>query len=347
MKAMTPYTSLPITNRYILKDILPLKKPFTVLIEPSSLCNFRCIQCFQSIRGESYFTRNRGNLSLEAFGKVIRQLEGWKGNIVKVLKLSLYGEPLINGHFCEMLEIARKANVAERIETTTNAFLLARNIADKMVEQQLDYLRVSIYATAQKRHEEITGVKKGMRIIRENLSVLQDIKRERSSQRPFVSAKMMDTYGDGNERFLGMYRGIVDEAYIDKPHGWIRNEHVDFIGKYYGERVSMAREDMEKGSTGRIACPMAFTTMAVRSNGDVSPCCVDYIGGTNLGNIFERDLKEIWESREWYEFQRMQLEGRKNESPSCSRCSIYRSDYYTRDIIDGFPIEKLITPKGR
>ena len=87
---------------------------------------------------------------------------------------------------------------------------------------------------------------------------------------------------------------------------------------------------------------MAFTTMAVRCNGDVSPCCVDFIGGTNLGNMEENSLQEIWNSQKWLDFQIMQLENRKHENSSCARCDIFQSDHYTRDNIDGFPVEKLL-----
>jgi len=118
---MLKYTELKCANRQNLMEVLPLSKPFTVLIEPSNLCNFRCIQCFQSIKDDSYFTRNRGNMPIERFHLVINQLAAWPGTKLKVLKLSLYGEPLINPDFCEMLRVAGDADVAERIETTTNA----------------------------------------------------------------------------------------------------------------------------------------------------------------------------------------------------------------------------------
>jgi radical SAM protein with 4Fe4S-binding SPASM domain len=81
--------------------------------------------------------------------------------------------------------------------------------------------------------------------------------------------------------------------------------------------------------------------MSVRSNGDVSPCCVDFIGGTNLGNVDDDELREIWGSDDWYEFQKMQLQDRKHENPSCSKCEFYRSSHYTKDDIDGFDVRKL------
>ena len=150
---MIKYTDLKSTNRQNLRDVLPLAKPFTLLIEPSSLCNFHCIQCFQSLKAPSYFTKSRMNMPLALYLRVIGQLKAWEGPKLKVLKLSLYGEPLLNPDFCEMLAAAREAGVAERIETTTNASLLSHSVAEAMVRCQLDYVRVSIYASDQERHK--------------------------------------------------------------------------------------------------------------------------------------------------------------------------------------------------
>lgn len=338
---MIRYTELKSTGRQNLREVLPLRKPFTVLIEPSSLCNFRCVQCFQAIKGDNYFTRGRMNMPLERFRKVIRQLRAWEGPRLKVLKLSLYGEPLLNPAFCEMLRIAREADVAERIETTTNASLLTAAVAGKLVEYRLDYARVSVYAAGQRRFERITGTKNDFRSIRENLRVLKEIKELRKSEKPFVSAKMLDTYGKENDRFVKLFRDVADEVYIDKPHSWIKTGEADFLGNYYKKGAAAAAEDLKRHSTKRVACPMAFTTMAVRSDGAVSPCCVDFIGGTNLGNVEEQSLKKLWNSERWLEFQKMQLQDRKRENTSCARCDIYLNDHYTRDNIDGFPVEKL------
>jgi len=338
---MLKYTQLKNTNRQNLREVLPLSKPFTLLVEPSSLCNFKCIQCFQSIKADSYFTRNRGSMPIERFQRVLNQLKAWPGPQLKVLKLSLYGEPLINPAFCEMLRLAKEADIADRIETTTNASLLTAEVAQKLVEYQLDYVRVSIYASDQSRHQTITGSAMGIESIHENLRRLQAIKKQSNSDKPFVSCKMLDTYGPENQQFFEMYRDVADELYLDKPHSWIKVEESDFIADYYEDKLNVALEDLQQQSTQRVACPMAFTTMAVRSNGDVAPCCVDFIGGTNLGSMDQHSLEEIWASAPWFEFQKMQLQDRKHENYACARCDIYRSDHYTLDNIDGFPIEKL------
>jgi len=240
-----------------------------------------------------------------------------------------------------MLKIAREADIAERIETTTNASLLTRSIAEKWVLHQLDYARVSIYSTVQAKHKAITGSEMDIRTIHENLRVLREVKKEMGSEKPFVSCKMLDAYGSENDQLLKVYQDVADEVFIEKPHGWIKVGGVDFIKNYYQGDSAKALDDFQKHSSRRTVCPMAFTTMAVRSNGDVSPCCVDFIGGTNLGNMDDMSLQKIWNSDRWLEFQKLQLQNRKHENDSCARCDVCQNDYYTRDNIDGFPVEKL------
>lgn len=338
---MIPFSKLHSTDRQNLMDVLPLVKPFTVLVEPSSLCNFRCIQCFQSIKAETYFSRNRRNMPLERFRHVIEQLQAWQGQKMKVLKLSLYGEPLINPDFCAMLKITKEAKIAERVETTTNASLLSKAIAEKLVEYQLDYVRVSIYSPDQERHKAITGSGISIHAIHDNLRVLQEVKKQQGSGRPFVCCKMMDSYGAENDMFVTMYRDVADELLIDKPHGWIRVDGTDFVDAYYKKKAAKANNDLKRSSVARIACPMGFTTLAVRSNGDVSPCCVDFIGGTNIGNVDKQNLKVLWNSGEWHQFLKMQLDNRKHENASCSHCDFYRSSHYMKDTVDGFDARKL------
>jgi len=339
---MLKFTDLKDAGRQNLRNILPLTKPFTVLIEPTSLCNFRCIQCFQSLTEENNFSRNKGHMPLERFERVIQQLIDWQGPKLKVLKLSLYGEPMANRDFPEMLQIAAKSQVADRIEVTTNASLLDEKMAENLVTAQLDYLRVSIYATNQETHEKVTGNKMGIDRIWNNLLTLKRTKQRFKSERPFVTCKKLDDFSQDNEYFLNRYSEVADETFIDKPHSWVKADEVDFIKRYYSEGAKVAIDDLRSRTSERTACPMPFTTMAVRSDGYVSPCCVDYAGGTNISHVEVESLQSIWESKAWIDFQRMQLEGRQCDNASCSSCEVYKDDHYTRDNIDGFPVDKLL-----
>lgn len=340
---MIKYTELKNHNRQNLIDIIPLKKPFTLLIEPSNYCNFRCISCFQSIQCDNYLKEHRGLMSMDTYQEVIKQFQAWEGERLKVLKLSLYGEPFTHPEFCEMLRIAKESEIAERIETTTNASLITEAVAEKLVEYGIDYIRVSIYGGNQKRYEEVTNTENvDIETIYENLNRIQKIKKERGVNKPFVSAKMLDTFTEENQEFLDRFSKVADEVYIDKPHNWVAHEEKSFIGSLYKkEQEDALKKDLEKTMSERIACPMPFTTLAVRSDGAVSPCCVDWIGGTNLGNLLEENIKDIWNGEAMYQFRKMQLENRRWENASCKNCELVQNDYYTRDNIDGFPVEKL------
>jgi radical SAM protein with 4Fe4S-binding SPASM domain len=275
------------------------------------------------------------------FDKVIQELTAWEGPRVKVLKLCLYGEPLLNRELGEWVRIAHAASVADRIETTTNAALLHADIAAELVRHGLDYLRVSIYSAIPDRHQQITGSRVTVEEIHANLAQLQRLKQEHGTAKPFVAVKTLDTYGPDNEVFAERFRDVADEIYFDQPHGWVAFGEKDYIGDLYGAAQHRARTAVARNNSARIACTLPFFTLAVRSSGEVSPCCVDWIGGTNIGDVREERLRDIWRGDRMFEFRRMQLEGRRHDNPSCRGCQVCLSDYYTRDNVDGFPVSRL------
>lgn len=345
---MKEYTKLK-EGRNDLRTVIPLAKPYTVLVEPSNFCNFRCVSCFQSLHSANYITEHRKQMSLEQFQIIIDQLKAWEGGRLKVLKLSLYGEPFTNPHFCEMLRIAKQADIAERIETTTNASLITDEIARCLVDYGIDYIRVSIYGGNQERYREVTGVESAdIDVICRNLERIKTYKCEKKAEAPFVSAKMLDTFTSENEEFVRRFSAVADETYIDTPHNWVAAEEKSFLESLYTspEKLQQMKASREKDYRDRKSCPMPFTTLAIRADGMVSPCCIDWMGGTNLASLEEMSLREVWEGFSMYAFRKMQLEGRNQENPSCKNCEFYKSGYYMLDDIDGFPVEKLrVSPK--
>ncbi|MDR0221799.1 MAG: radical SAM protein [Lachnospiraceae bacterium] len=338
---MLDYTKLKDDNRKTLRDIIPLEKPFTLVVEPSSLCNFRCIMCYHSTKANDYFNANKRLMPFDLYELLIKQAAEWEGDRFKVLKLSLYGEPLMNPEFCRMLALAHEKQIAERIETTSNVSLLTPEVSEGLVRGGLDYIRVSIYSPLQDKHEQITSAKIEITKIKNNLEILQEIKQKRGSQTPFVAVKMLDTYGEENELFREMYQDVADEIYIDKPHNWIATEEKSFIDALYGEGNDSVVVDLNGQNNDCKACGVSFYTFAVRNNGDASPCCVDWSGGTNIGNIRENPLKDIWQGERMKAFWKMQLAGQNHKNPSCRNCNIYKSNYYSKDNVDGVPVERL------
>nr|WP_297274194.1 radical SAM/SPASM domain-containing protein [uncultured Agathobaculum sp.] len=343
---MKQYTKLK-EDRHVLRDVIPLSKPYTLLIEPSNYCNFRCVSCFQSLHHSNYITDHRHLMDLSCFREIIHQMQTWEGEKLKVLKLSLYGEPFTNPNFCEMLHIAKQAEIAERIETTTNASLITPAIAERLVKEGIDYIRVSIYGGNQARYREVTGVDcADIEQIYKNLESIQQWKKYLGKDRPFLSVKMLDTFSAENDEFKARFSPVADELYLDQPHNWIATEEKNFIDSLYTseEKRNQLKQRQQASYCARKSCPMPFTTLAVRADGMVSPCCVDWKGATNLESIHQHTLQEIWNGTAMYSFQKMQLEGRNQENSSCKNCEFYKSSYYMLDDIDGLPVDQLRSP---
>lgn len=326
-------------ERSELEDVVPLAKPYVLFIEPSSLCNYHCVQCFQSLDIDGYFHNNRRNLDFSLYQEILKQLQTWEGGPLRSLRLSLFGEPLLNPSFAEMARLAHQSGVAERIETTTNLSLLTPETARKIVESGIDYIRVSVYAVDPERHRAVTGTAIQPNDILQKVSLLREAREQLRSKTPYIAVKMFRTYDDEEALFLKMYQGIADEAYLDILHNWTSEK--DFVGDFYRSDADKAREDIANYQDGKMICPYCFYSMAVKSTGDVGVCCADWSGATNLLNIKDHTLRQIWNSREMYEFRKMQLEGRKDENAGCKGCTQCASSYYCLSSAEGIDINRF------
>ena len=138
------YTELS-KARVDLRRAIPLAKPFAILFEPASICNFRCRFCFFS-EPDIDAHLAKGKMRFDDFTKIVDDLAAWPGERIKVIRIIGFGEPLANRETPRMIAYLKERNVAERIEMTTNASLLTEDMAEGLIEAGLDYIRCSIYA---------------------------------------------------------------------------------------------------------------------------------------------------------------------------------------------------------
>lgn len=337
---MLPFSRLRKSQRHDLKEVIPLQKPFSITIDPSSICNYRCVHCLHGNETTSRLIDKRLMKGAD-FNRLIDDIAEWPGPRLKVIKLYNCGEPLLNPELTAMVKYAKDADVSERIDLTSNGALLTPQISERLVECRLDYLRVSISSPIQEKHEKITGSHISVDAIYDNLSYLKEVRARRRSEKPFVAAKMfLPPSEEERKLFLDRFSAVADELFFEKLHNFSDLSGTDFIGAYYGDRTGEAMP-LSGEAVSKKACPWPFMTLTVQSNGDTHVCCVDWLGNTRLGNVFKQSLEEIWEGDALYEFRKMQLESRRHENASCRSCGVYLSDDFTVDNVDGFPVEKL------
>ncbi len=308
-------------KRISLRDVIPLAKPFTILLEPTSLCNFKCVCCFQS-EPDFHSYLPKGYMKFDDFKKIADDLAAWKGAKIRVIRIIGFGEPLINPATPAMVKYCKELDIAERVEITTNAALLTPKVSQELIDAGLDYIRCSIYAVDQKKHEALTQSRISIETIRDNIAALKKLRASAGAGKPFIYVKMLESQDPSeNDLFLKEYSNIADEAALEKPHQWL----------------SCADPRT------RDVCPQPFKMLSVHFNGDVILCDPDWKGNTCVGNALDENISFIWGGGRMREFWRMQLEKRRCENESCRNCS-FLVDEYAIDDLEGVSPDVLGRP---
>jgi radical SAM protein with 4Fe4S-binding SPASM domain len=330
-------------DRKSLRDVLPLPKPFSLFVEPTNVCNFRCTPCVHGSENTLNDLKPLRHMEMALYQKIIRELKAWDGPKLKLLRLAMLGEPFANPEFGEMVRLAKEADVAERVDTFSNGSLMTEEKAAQMIDLELDIIRFSIYAAEDKHHHEVTQTNCNVGKIRDNIKRLREMRDAQGKSKPYIFVKMFDTYSDENEKFFELYRDIADNIGLEKVHNATNYSKNDLVHMYYHdqEKERQVREDYVNSlHKERIACSRPFLAMVINNIGDCLMCTHDPAKGTSIGNAYKNTLQELWNGDTMFEFRKMHLENRKHENRICANCDWFKL-FPEEDNVDGFPVEKL------
>lgn len=311
----------PNQPRQRLENKLPLDSPFSVHIFPSYYCNFKCGYCIHSLPEETLKSNGfkRQFMNLDVCFKAIDDIAQFPYQL-KALIFAGHGEPLVHKDISKMVAYAKKLKVAERIEIVTNGYLLTSELSDKLIEANLDRLKVSIQGLSAEKYKEISGVDINFNTLIENLRYFYEHKKSTTVYIKIVDASL-DQKEDEN-KFYELFDGMCDEIAVE----YIVPLAQEIDHSKYGTDFTKSKEgyDVCKVSV----CQFPFFMMVVTPNGDVLPCCsttIPYVSG----NIKKKSLVEIWNSAELRAFYLMHLEGKRNCNAVCKKCN--RPDYGMQD----------------
>ncbi len=107
--------------------------PLRLWVEPTSICNLRCIMC----PNKELKREEKGFMPLDLYQRTIKEASQF------ILDLHLYhrGESLLHPEIIEMIRIAKEANLF--IKLHTNATILDERLARGIIEAGLDQLTFS------------------------------------------------------------------------------------------------------------------------------------------------------------------------------------------------------------
>jgi radical SAM protein with 4Fe4S-binding SPASM domain len=243
----------------------------------------------------------------ETFLKICKDLKEFPETF-KIIHLNGFGEPLLNKHIADFVEKIKQEHIAEEVEITTNGSLLTHELSDALVKAGLDKIIFSIYSLKDSGYLEFSNAKASFEHIYNNISYLHSI------GGVHIHAKIAGEYFSSQEQdeFVRKFEPIVDSLYIDhaiNPWPELKVTDNDTHNVY----------NLKFENTDRI-CPMPFYQMVIHSNGKVSPCCVDYAGKAEMGDVHQNSLKEIWNGERYRSLRRDILSDTVHAESVCARC---------------------------
>ncbi len=313
-------------NKVNMADAIPLDTPFTIVIEPTNACNFKCAFCFHSLNGEGLSKKDfrQNNLNLDQYKKIIGDIASFPQKI-KVLRFSGFGEPLINNKLSQMIEYAKELDVAERIMVISNGSLLTNELSDSLIKAGLDELLVSIEGLSGEKYKELCSVNINFDKFVDNMSYFYN---SRNGCKMFARILNDDMNEAECKLFHSIFEPITDGVFMD-------NIIPLFAGVDYSTLVRDGSKDIEgKSKKSLEVCIQPFNSLFIHASGNVSACCTDYLEEIAFGNVFNESLMNIWNGKKLNKFRVMHLKKMHKKHLQCQKCDYMNYVNQEENIID-------------
>lgn len=261
-----------------------------IYVEITNYCNLNCSFC-------SIDSRKKKEMSIDEFRHVINEIKPFTNSIY----LHVRGEPLLHSCLDEILTICDNNNINVRI--TTNGTLL-KNKKDILLKHKIKQINVSLHSENNQPNyfENVFNtcdeLSKKMTIIY-RIWTLSTLKLDKLSTK--IVDKIVFHYN--------LSTNIVDKIINDKNIKISDNIYLDKDCEFEWPKI---KDDSSNYGT----CLGTRSHIAILSNGDVVPCCLDSNANIKLGNVFEKNLKDILNSKLFQDIRN----GFQNNKVICSLC---------------------------
>jgi radical SAM protein with 4Fe4S-binding SPASM domain len=302
---------------YLLKrTALPAGHVIGFTIEPTNICNLRCVYCPQSDEA-NHFINGKGFMAFETYKKVLDNLlDDFRPAFVS---LHRDVEPMLNRDLDSFVEYT----VSKGIKTimSSNCTLLSPERASRLLECGMSLIKTDFCADKRLYEELRVGANwektyEGMLTI---LSLARDTKK------PFqLNITDLSTHG-------------VPEAVARKNMAALAGLFADYKTSVLVTRVhfhnaldesvrAMSRKN-ERADQYTL-CHHPWVHIVVDFKGNVVPCCRDLRSEYPCGNLLEKSMRLIWNDRPFLELRT----ALKNRTPQdigiCGKCDLpYAGSY--------------------
>ena len=285
-------------------DIYPAARildefPPCVQIEPTSICNYRCIFCYQTDRN---LTQGRhghmGMMKLDTFKRVVDQIEGH----VEAVTLASRGEPMMAKEIVPMLEYLSGKFLGLKINT--NASLLTEEKIHALLAADPNTVVFSADAADPALYAKLR-VNGSLDNVLANVRKFTDIKAKHYPDSRTIT------------RVSGV-RYSEEQTFDEIEAFW--HEYVDQVAFVAYNPWEHPYDQPGNGIT--IPCSDLWRRTFVWWDGRVNPCDVDYRSHLSPGNILDTPMTEIWRSASYESLRTTHLNGERQCLTPCSSCVV-------------------------
>ena len=238
-----------------------------IYIEITNICNLDCSFCSKNLLSKK-------EMSVIEFEIAIKKIKNYTDSIY----LHVKGEPLIYSRLDEILEICDKNNM--KVCITTNGTLLKQK-KNILLKHHIKQINVSLHSE-NNYPNYFENVFNTCDELRKNTTIIYRIWTLKNMNLDKISTNIV-------EKIIDYYK--IDEETIykikhDKNIKLNNNLYLDKDYKFDWPILNNVKDDFG-------TCKGTITHIAILSNGEVVPCCLDSNGVVNLGNIFDNSMDDI------------------------------------------------------
>ncbi|MDC0152762.1 radical SAM protein [Candidatus Pelagibacter sp.] len=271
--------------------------PPNIQIEPTSICNLRCVMCYQS--DKSFSSKSQGFMGYMKFDllkKVVDEIEGK----IEAVTFASRGEPTLHPELDKFLKYCEGKFLG--LKLNTNATLLNEKKINMLLSSDLQQLILSIDEKDKENYEKIR-VNAKFETIMKNLEMLKTIREknyQKSKIRIRISGVKINT-SQSAEEMNKFYKEFADEIALVNYEPWESS---------YENPVNEIEEE----------CTELYRRMFVWYDGKVNPCDYDYKSLLSQWNAKTDTIKSIWNSEYYNKLRDLHRAKERNKIEPCKRC---------------------------
>ena len=300
------------TQKYLKRDRV-VTMPYRYTIDPLNVCNLRCPLC---PTGLGTLGRKSGKMEFEKFTSIIDQIEDY----AYLAELYNWGEPYLHPQIFDMISYASERRIGVRMSSNLNRF--DAEMARKTVDAGLDALTVSVDGTTQETYEKYRR-KGDLENVFNNIRLLVDEKRRRKSSKPFIVLRMLiNRY---NEHQIEEMREIAWELGVDAFNTgttYVDTTDKAQIAEWLPTTEELSYYDYSAEKMENVwHCSDLWESVTINWDGGLAPCCWLHDTKNDIDNVFDRPIKEIWNSDAYISSRRVFAFGGAKDGPVQTICT--------------------------